>query len=358
MVQSCCWQAVIQQALAPSAQPAPVTPEATATVPSPIPGVTCPICNCHLPCHYHDGHTETEQGSDKENIDIHADSDSGSRESQLAQDQGRPVDTAMTTAVNTSTTNPLGTSQSNQGYLTQKAKNVAYNICHFFKKEVDLTTCLPCMSSSLKRKDDKFSSYNATTSHWSTDILAFWEGSTVPCKHVFSSGTNTDTKKHNHICPTLMEALQMLKFWLKKDCLHFMREWVTSEREMVHDKDTEDVLGCLAMVEGSLNEAMAQAINTIASAEGDIVPDHPESSEFIICLHYVVDIVINLSTSIQVLPPQILQHPDFHQVAAFFMGWVFTLCTVCTVYLHDADVGKWVQQTGSLCVKVYQDAET
>ncbi|KAI6000239.1 hypothetical protein EDC04DRAFT_2584110 [Pisolithus marmoratus] len=108
--------------------------------------------------------------------------------------------------------------------------------------------------------------------HMAMDYLPI-QGSTVPCEHVFSSSTNTDTKKCNHICPTLMEALQMLKFWLKKDHLHFMREWVTSEREIVHDEDTEDVLGHLTMAEGSLNEAMTQAIDAIASAEGDIVLD-------------------------------------------------------------------------------------
>ncbi|KAI5991416.1 hypothetical protein EDD15DRAFT_2197412 [Pisolithus albus] len=63
MAQSHCRRAVIQQAAAPNVQPAPMTPEATAAVPSPIPGATCPIRNCHLPCCYHDGWAETEQGT-------------------------------------------------------------------------------------------------------------------------------------------------------------------------------------------------------------------------------------------------------------------------------------------------------
>ena len=43
---------------------------------------------------------------------------------------------------------------------------------------------------------------------------------------------------------------------------------------MVYDEDTEDALARLATAEGSLNDAMVQAIDAIASAEGDTVPDH------------------------------------------------------------------------------------
>ena len=40
------------------------------------------------------------------------------------------------------------------------------------------------------------------------------QASSVPSKCVFSSSTEMDTKKQNHINPELMEALQMLKFAL------------------------------------------------------------------------------------------------------------------------------------------------
>ena len=40
--------------------------------------------------------------------------------------------------------------------------------------------------------------------------------SAVPSEGVFLSSAETDMKKHNHINPVLMEALQMLKFSLKK----------------------------------------------------------------------------------------------------------------------------------------------
>ncbi|KAF9232935.1 hypothetical protein BU15DRAFT_67027 [Melanogaster broomeanus] len=51
--------------------------------------------------------------------------------------------------------------------------------------------------------------------------LRFWEASSIPCECIFSSSAKTNTKKHNHISPTLMEALQMLKYNFKKRRLDF-----------------------------------------------------------------------------------------------------------------------------------------
>ena len=39
-----------------------------------------------------------------------------------------------------------------------------------------------------------------------------------------------------------MEALQMLKFCLKKDWLNFTAGWITSEKDMVDDGPEEDLL--------------------------------------------------------------------------------------------------------------------
>ena len=54
----------------------------------------------------------------------------------------------------------------------------------------------------------------------------------VPCEHVFSSAKDTDTTKWNQISLVLMEALQMLKYSLKKECLNFMDRWPTLEAVM------------------------------------------------------------------------------------------------------------------------------
>ena len=59
------------------------------------------------------------------------------------------------------------------------------------------------------------------------------QASSVPCERVFSSAGETDTKKRNRISPALMEALQMLKFLLKKKRLDFTAGWKTAEAAML-----------------------------------------------------------------------------------------------------------------------------
>ncbi|KAJ2923582.1 hypothetical protein H1R20_g13520, partial [Candolleomyces eurysporus] len=60
-----------------------------------------------------------------------------------------------------------------------------------------------------------------TLSQLAIDILPI-PGSAVPCERVFSSAKETMTSRRGRILPGLMEALQMLKFSLKKSlCLDF-----------------------------------------------------------------------------------------------------------------------------------------
>jgi len=54
------------------------------------------------------------------------------------------------------------------------------------------------------------------------------QATSVPCERVFSSAKDTDTAKRNRISPVLMEALQMLKYSLKKEHLNFTEGWSTS----------------------------------------------------------------------------------------------------------------------------------
>jgi hypothetical protein len=58
------------------------------------------------------------------------------------------------------------------------------------------------------------------------------QATSVPCERVFSSAKETDTAKRNRIRPLLMEALQLLKYSLKKDRLNFMDGWQTTEALM------------------------------------------------------------------------------------------------------------------------------
>src|SRR5260370_38691608 len=58
------------------------------------------------------------------------------------------------------------------------------------------------------------------------------QASSVPCERVFSSAKETDTLKRNRIHPVLMEALQTLKFSLKKERFNFTVGWQTPLSEM------------------------------------------------------------------------------------------------------------------------------
>jgi len=88
------------------------------------------------------------------------------------------------------------------------------------------------------------------------------QASAIPCKHVFLLSAETDTKRRNRIGPLMMEALQMLKFHLKKSCLNFTEAWVTSENQMVYDDPDVDLLANLLKGEFRNNwDKIIQSIN-------------------------------------------------------------------------------------------------
>jgi hypothetical protein len=91
------------------------------------------------------------------------------------------------------------------------------------------------------------------------------QASAVPCERIFSSSAETDTKKRNRINPLLLEALQMLKFHLKKERLNFTAGWVTSEKQMVDDDPDEDLLRKL--LEGDYQDALDSAIRSVNDDE-------------------------------------------------------------------------------------------
>ena len=64
----------------------------------------------------------------------------------------------------------------------------------------------------------------------------------VPCEQIFLSSSEIDTKKRNWISPLLIEALQMLKFYLKKDRLYFTAAWMTVEKQVTEDDPDDDLL--------------------------------------------------------------------------------------------------------------------
>jgi len=87
------------------------------------------------------------------------------------------------------------------------------------------------------------------------------QASTVPCERVFSSSGETDTKWRNRINPLTMEALQMLKFHLRKERLNFTKGWMTSEKQMVNDTPDEDLLA--GLLKGDFQDKLDNAVKSI-----------------------------------------------------------------------------------------------
>ncbi|KIK92040.1 hypothetical protein PAXRUDRAFT_148157, partial [Paxillus rubicundulus Ve08.2h10] len=65
----------------------------------------------------------------------------------------------------------------------------------------------------------------------SLDILPT-QASTVPCKHVFSSGKEINTDHHNNLLPEMMQMLQMIKYMFHKDRLSFENDWLNYEHKI------------------------------------------------------------------------------------------------------------------------------
>jgi hypothetical protein len=57
------------------------------------------------------------------------------------------------------------------------------------------------------------------------------QASSVPSERIFSSSKETCTQRCNHISPTMLEALQILKFIYKQDRLNFTVDLVADERD-------------------------------------------------------------------------------------------------------------------------------
>jgi hypothetical protein len=67
------------------------------------------------------------------------------------------------------------------------------------------------------------------------------QASAVPCERVFSSSSETNTKKRNRLGADIMEALQILKYHLKKERLNFVEHWVTPVTDLTPDNEDDDV---------------------------------------------------------------------------------------------------------------------
>jgi hypothetical protein len=87
------------------------------------------------------------------------------------------------------------------------------------------------------------------------------QGMSVPCEHVFSSAKEMDTNKQSRMSPLLMEALQLLKFSIKKQHLNFTDGWLMSETAMGGVPQPTHSLDCLFV--GNPDVAMDSILNAI-----------------------------------------------------------------------------------------------
>jgi hypothetical protein len=100
------------------------------------------------------------------------------------------------------------------------------------------------------------------------------QASAVPCERVFSSSAETDTKRRNRIGPVLMEALQMVKFHLKKERLDFTNGWVTSQKILLEDEPDEPDTENMSAQDDP--QTLDRTLRMIIQEEGDGVDDTVE----------------------------------------------------------------------------------
>jgi hypothetical protein len=91
------------------------------------------------------------------------------------------------------------------------------------------------------------------------------QASAVLYERVFSSSAKTDTKRRNCISPLLTEALQTLKFHLKKEQLNFTKNWKMLKTLMMNDDSEEDLLH--KPLDGDTQDVMDHLIQAISNDE-------------------------------------------------------------------------------------------
>ena len=93
------------------------------------------------------------------------------------------------------------------------------------------------------------------------------QASAVPSERVFSSSTETDMNKRNHINPILIESLPMPKFPFKKARLDFTGGWITPEHLMEERVPDQDLLAALFV--GGSEDVMDRIIRDLAEDNSD-----------------------------------------------------------------------------------------
>ncbi|KIJ18259.1 hypothetical protein PAXINDRAFT_71722, partial [Paxillus involutus ATCC 200175] len=148
----------------------------------------------------------------------------------------------------------------------QKGKAPAHTIdslaAHFGIKDMGIRQRGP-QSQTMVMSDEEYCAYiNRDLWEEDSDPLKFWESKrksyptifaialdhlpiqalAIPYEQIFSSSAETDTKERNQISPTLMEALQMLKYDFKKCRLNFTDRMKLDQCDLLEDEPDEPEL--------------------------------------------------------------------------------------------------------------------
>ena len=91
----------------------------------------------------------------------------------------------------------------------------------------------------------------------------------VPCECVFSLAKEMDTTKQNWVSPVLMEALQLLKFSLKKEQLNFINGWSTSEVAMSGELSKSSEVHLSSLFSGDPDTVMDDMLNQFSNYDRD-----------------------------------------------------------------------------------------
>ncbi len=91
------------------------------------------------------------------------------------------------------------------------------------------------------------------------------QGTAVPSERVFSSSSETTTKRRNQLQLEMMEALQMLKFLRKKERLDWMGKLMVTETELIGEVQSEALANLAAAIDRDQHDLLMCILGEVES---------------------------------------------------------------------------------------------
>ncbi len=93
------------------------------------------------------------------------------------------------------------------------------------------------------------------------------QGTAVPSERVFSSSSETTTKRRNQLQLEMMEALQMLKFLRKKERLDWMGKLMVTETELIGEVQSEALADLAAAIDRDHHDLLMCILGEVESCD-------------------------------------------------------------------------------------------